>query len=437
MQRNTIAWFTHNQHKPAQITTAMPDTDSKVKKGALTVDEAREAILAMVPEPTSIETVALDEAVGRTVANNIVATYNVPHFRNSAMDGYAIRHKDRTHHNRFKIIGTSLAGHPFTDNLSAGEAIRVTTGAAVPDNADAIIIQENASRENDHIITESTVQADEYIRNPGDDIQANQILIEAKKELSPSDTGLLAAQGIKQVEVFPQARIGVFSTGDELREPQESLGTGQIFDSNRTTIQSLLKLAGFESVDLGICKDDPEHINKVLKTADDFDFILSSGGVSVGEADYVKTALEKNGELLFWKVAMKPGKPLVTGRLDNGSLYFGLPGNPVSSMVTCIQFVIPAIRAFSGSVYQPPLTLQAKCLSKIEKAQGRFEFQRGRADIDINGELTVSTTGLQDSHVLNSMSQANCFVCLEQFATGAKPGEMVSIVLFQSYPGFR
>ena len=421
----------------------MPDTDSKENKSALTVDEARAAILAMVPEPTSTETVTLDEAVGRTVANNIIATYDVPHFRNSAMDGYAVRQRDTTHLSRFKIVGTSLAGHPFTENLSAGEAIRVTTGAAVPDNADAIIIQENTSKEKDHIITESTVQAGQYIRSPGEDIQANQILINAKKVLSPSDTGLMAAQGIKQVEVYPLARVGVFSTGDELRDPPESLDPleslemGQIYDSNRTTIQSLLKLAGFSSVDLGICKDEPEHINEVLNSAHDLDFILSSGGVSVGEADYVKAALEKNGELLFWKVAMKPGKPLVTGRLHNGSLYFGLPGNPVSSMVTCLQFVLPAIRAFSGSEYQPPLKLQAKCLSKIEKAPGRFEFQRGRAEVDVNGELTVSTTGLQDSHVLNSMSQANCFVCLEQFVTGAKPGEQVSIVLFESYAGFR
>ena len=229
--------------------------------------------------------------------------------------------------------------------------------------------------------------------------------------------------------------MGVFSTGDELSGPNNNLEKGQIFDSNRTTIRSLLKTAGINSIDLGICKDDPADIEKVMKSASECDFVLSSGGVSVGEADYVKQTLEKNGELFFWKVAMKPGKPLVTGKLENGAFYFGLPGNPVSSMVTCLQFVIPAIAAFCGCTYQAPPTLRAKCLSQLKKEPGRFEFQRGKVSISPDGDLLVSTTGLQDSHVLSSMSQANCFICLDQHASGAEIGEDVAVIFFSAYAG--
>ncbi len=400
---------------------------------ALTIDEARAAILNLIPQTTKTETVTLPNAVDRVSISDIHAIRDIPAFRNSAMDGYAIRHQDADKNRTFKIIGSSLAGHPYTKNLTEGEAVRVTTGAAVPDNASAIVIQELVEKKADTFTTSAEVKSGQYLRNIGDDINVQQLLIASNSLLTSADAGLLAAQGMQHIDVFATPRVAVFSTGDELCAPPDTLESGQIFDSNRTTIQSMLKKAGIDSTDLGICRDDPKDLQRMMESGTDYDFLLSSGGVSVGEADYVKQVLENNGELLFWKVAMKPGKPLVSGKLNHGAFYFGLPGNPVSSMVTCLQFVIPAIHAMSGATYQPPMTLQAKCLSELKKEPGRFEFQRGNAKVQENGELAVSTTGLQDSHVLSSMSQANCFICLEQHASGANKGAQVSIVLFDSY----
>ena len=413
-------------------------TDSKEpkqKNAALTVDEARAAILKIIPTTSRTVTVPLEQSVGRISASDVHAIHDIPPFRNSAMDGYAVLHSDITGKQPVQVVGTSLAGHPYTQALSSGEAVRITTGAATPDNTDAIVIQEQAEINGSSLTTNDPVKLNQYIRNPGDDIRRGQLLLSAKTKINAADTGLLAAQGLSEAHVFDQPRVGVFSTGDELRGPNAKLEKGQIFDANRTTIRSLLKNAGINSTDLGICRDDPADIEQMMKSASQFDFVLSSGGVSVGEADYVKQTLEKNGELFFWKVAMKPGKPLVTGKLNNGAIYFGLPGNPVSSMVTCLQFVIPAIAAFSGCDYQAPPTLRAKCLSTLKKAPGRFEFQRGKVNVTKDGELQVSTTGLQDSHVLSSMSQANCFICLDQHASGAEIGEDVSVILFTAYTG--
>ena len=406
----------------------------------LTIDQARDAILALISTTTVTDNIAITDATGRTIAFDVYATTAIPPFKNSAMDGFAVRYKDMGQeescsHQHFKIIGKSLAGHPFNGNVSEGEAVRITTGAALPEGANAIVIQELAAVTKDTFTTKATLRANQYIRNPGDDIKSGQQLIAANTKLTAAHIGLLAAQGISHIDVFALPKVGVFSTGDELCTPSEKLSHGDIFDSNRATIQSVLRNAGIDSIDLGICKDDPKALEKLMKSTGNLDFVLSSGGVSVGEADHIKDVLEANGELLFWKVAMKPGKPLVSGKLSTGAWYFGLPGNPVSSMVTCVQFVIPAIRAFSGLKYRPPLVLRAICLDKLTKEPGRFEFQRGIASVGENGEIKVSATGLQDSHVLSSMSKANCFICLDQFATGADTNEMVAIILFNSLDG--
>ena len=437
----------------------MPKKDQQISKEraitkpagnavALTVDEARDAILALISTTAATENIAITEALGRTISSEVHATTAIPPFKNSAMDGFAIRYKDTEYQNvsdqdlrdeasqqEFKIIGKSLAGHPFNGSVSEGEAVRITTGAAIPKGADAIVIQELATIADDTFRTSATLRPNQYIRHPGDDIESGQQLIAANTKLTAAHIGLLAAQGISHIAVFVLPKVGIFSTGDELRTAKEKLNHGEIFDSNRATIQSVLLNAGIDSIDLGICKDDPKALEKLMKSTGNLDFVLSSGGVSVGEADHIKDVLEANGELLFWKVAMKPGKPLVSGKLSTGAWYFGLPGNPVSSMVTCVQFVIPAIRAFSGLKYSPPLVLRANCLDKLSKEPGRFEFQRGIAAIGENGEITVSATGLQDSHVLSSMSKANCFICLDQFATGAEVNEKVAVILFHSLDG--
>lgn len=400
-----------------------------------TVEQARKAVLATISPPQSTEFIELRDALTRVCATEVTAVQSIPPFQNSAMDGYALRHNDIQQYQRFRISGTSLAGHPYTNDVPRGCAVKITTGAFVPPTTDCIVIIENTTRDGDYMVVNKPPTTHQYIRNAGDDTMPGAILVAKNKRLEAADLGLIAAQGLNQIEVFKQPRIGVFSTGDELCTEGQTLKHGQIYDSNRITIQSLLKKAGFPAEDLGIAKDNEKDIQNVLNKGHACDFILSSGGVSVGEADFVKSVLEANGELNFWKVAMKPGKPMVTGRLNSGAIYFGLPGNPVSSAVTCVQFVIPAIQAFCGQSYQPPPVLKAQCETDLTKEVGRFEFQRGLASVNNEGKLTVSTTGLQDSHVLTSMSHANCFICLESGSSGAKKGSTVGITLFDSLPG--
>lgn len=416
--------------------TSMQSKDNAPSR-ALTVDEARNAILQSIQCTSRSESIEITQAIGRTLAEDIIAGIAIPSFENSAMDGYAIRHQDVLPGQKFQVIGKSLAGHPFSGSISAGEAVRVTTGAALPSGADAIVIQELVELKQDTFTTGAHITAGQYVRNPGDDISIGQTLCTAGMQLSAADIGLFAAQGISHVDVFMAPKVGVFSTGDELLTAIDKPAHGKIFDSNRATIRALLANAGIDSVDLGICKDEKTSLDAVMQRAANLDFVLSSGGVSVGEADFVKEVLQENGEVLFWKVAMKPGKPLISGRLSGGAHYFGLPGNPVSSMVTCLQFVIPAIQAFSGNDYKAPPTLRARCLNELTKEPGRFEFQRGIVEVEETGELSVSTTGLQDSHVLSSMCNANCFICLDQFADGAKAGEMVRVIFFSSIDGLK
>lgn len=401
---------------------------------ALTVDDARNAILDLVSTTSETERVDLIQCVNRVSAEDVFARQPIPPFRNSAMDGYAIRFDDLATSNQLNVVGQSLAGHPFNGPMTAGTAVTITTGAKIPDDADTIVIMENTSITDGKLILNQQPKKHQHVRNPGDDIAIDDKIVRRFQRLKPSDCGLIAAQGIRTVKVNRLPRVGVFSTGDELCESGDQLGNGQIYDSNRVSITALLKRCGITAEDLGIVRDDPSSLQKLLNDHTDFDFILSSGGVSVGQADYVKDVIGQNGELVFWKVAMKPGKPMVTARLNSGTLFFGLPGNPVSSLVTCVQFVIPALQAFSGEKYTPPLSVEAICTTELKKEKGRFEFQRGWLSFN-QQKLTVTTTGLQDSHVLSSVSHANCFICLPQDSSGAAIGEVVMVVPFDSLPG--
>jgi len=331
---------------------------------ALTVDDARNAILDLVSTTSETERVDLIQCVNRVSAEDVFARQPIPPFRNSAMDGYAIRFDDLATSNQLNVVGQSLAGHPFNGPMTAGTAVTITTGAKIPDDADTIVIMENTSITDGKLILNQQPKKHQHVRNPGDDIAIDDKIVRRFQRLKPSDCGLIAAQGIRTVKVNRLPRVGVFSTGDELCES----GDGQ------------------------------------------------------------------NGELVFWKVAMKPGKPMVTARLNSGTLFFGLPGNPVSSLVTCVQFVIPALQAFSGEKYTPPLSVEAICTTELKKEKGRFEFQRGWLSFN-QQKLTVTTTGLQDSHVLSSVSHANCFICLPQDSSGAAIGEVVMVVPFDSLPG--
>jgi len=420
-----------NSDKHTQTATNASTSTSR----ALTVDEARNAILDLICTTTKTETLCITECLDRISAEDIHARQQIPLFRNSAMDGYAICFDDLAQTRQFHVVGKSLAGHPYTGKMVVGDAVQITTGAKIPQQADTIVIEENTTQDGERLTFTHDPRRHQHVRYPGDDIATNTQIVSKRQRLRPSDCGLLAAQGINTISVTKLPTVGVFSTGDELCESHHTLGEGQIYDSNRVTIASLLKRCGIIAKDLGIVRDNPSELQQLITDNNHYDFILSSGGVSVGQADYVKQVIGQNGQLVFWKVAMKPGKPMVTAKLNNGPLYFGLPGNPVSSLVTCIQFVIPALKAFSGEKYKAPLILKAICSSELTKEKGRFEFQRGWISTDDQQRLVVETTGLQDSHVLSSISNANCFICLPQFSSGASIGDSVEVIPFDSLPG--
>ncbi len=402
----------------------------------LTVDEARAAVIAAISATCETDSLPLSEALGRVTCNKIQAVVSIPPFRNSAMDGYAIRFADYQPDTALTVVGKSLAGHPFNGKIPASATVTITTGAQVPEDADTIVIVENTTITDNQVRINEPPVKHQHIRNIGDDIKHGATVVEANTRLTAAQLGLLAAQGMQSIEVFKQPRVGVFSTGDELCEAGQKRFEGAIYDSNRMSLCTMLRAAGYIADDLGIARDDQSEMQSLLTdNQGKYDFLLSSGGVSVGEADYVKSALEENGALQFWKVAMKPGKPMVTGKLKSGTYYFGLPGNPVSSMVTCAQFVIPALQTFEGSAFRPTPVLKAICDTQLCKDAGRFEFQRGIYRTDGKGGLQVTTTGLQDSHVLHSMGQANCFICLDAQSTGASAGDVVNIMLFDTLAG--
>lgn len=398
------------------------------------MDDARAKVLLAVTTCNEKETIKLADASGRICALDIHAQHDIPHFRNSAMDGYAVRHDAVQVGVAMPIVGVSLAGHPYNDTIEHNQAVRITTGAQIPLGADTIVIQENTRSDGNFVTVTRAPVCGQHNRHPGDDITRNQLLVRAGQTITVASAGLLAGQGYQYVDVIRQPRIGLFSTGDELCEPGTELGAGQIYDSNRMTLASMLRRIGAVVEDLGIVRDTRDRIEQALNHSDQFDFMISSGGVSVGEADFIKSALQDNAELLFWKIAMKPGKPLVSARLKSGALYFGLPGNPVSSMVTCAQFVIPAILKFAAMPHDPPAKLRATTQDTLTKEAGRFEFQRGIASPH-DHQYTVRSTGMQDSHVLSSMSNANCFICLPRESTGAAAGSSVEIILFSDLHG--
>ena len=412
----------------------MSATDSPTQH-ALDMDEARSKVLQAVTPCIEKETVNLSHATGRTCAADLLARHDIPHFRNSAMDGYAVRHDAIEVGVAMPVVGVSLAGHPFSTPIENNQAVRITTGAQIPPGADTIVIQENTSSDDTMVTINKQPQRGQHNRHPGDDIKKDQLLVRAGQNICVATVGLLAGQGYQSIDVTRQPRIGLFSTGDELCDAGTDLANGQIYDSNRITLATMLRRAGADVTDLGIVRDNRSSVEQALNHQNQFDFVISSGGVSVGEADFIKSALEDNAELLFWKIAMKPGKPLVSARLKSGAMYFGLPGNPVSSMVTCAYFVIPAIQKFAALPHDPPPRIPATTLDTLAKEAGRFEFQRGIASKADNQGYTVRSTGLQDSHVLSSMSAANCFICLPRESTGVAKGNTVEIILFSSTPG--
>jgi len=417
--------MTNKQDTPA-ATSCADDFDPN----SLNMEDAIKRIQSMLSPLNAYEQIDIRRALGKTLFENVKSTINVPAYTNSAMDGYAIKHAERE--NNLLLSGTAFAGKPFEGTLKDNETIRIMTGAAIPEGADTVVMQEHVETQESSIKLTRPISFGENIRKQGEDLKLGETALQKGRQLRASDIGLLASMGISEVKVTRNLRVAFFSTGDELKNVGEPLEHGQIYDSNRYTLHCMLEKLGCNVLDMGIIPDNIDEIESAFNTASkNSDVLITSGGVSVGEADFVKITLEKLGKVNFWKIAMKPGRPLAVGTIDN-AYFFGLPGNPVSAMVTFYQFVQPALRFLMGQSQFENSVLHIKCISKLKKRPGRVEFQRGILFKDENGDFVVKTTGNQGSHVLSSMSKANCFIILEQDSGNIDEGTIVKVQTFES-----
>ncbi|QBQ97086.1 gephyrin-like molybdotransferase Glp [Paraburkholderia pallida] len=432
---------------------------------ALPVSAAQAIVLQWVTPLVQSERVPLRDALARVLAGDVISPIDVPAHDNSAMDGYAFDGASLLLHDAapsgatltLDVAGKAFAGHPYTGALAPRACVRIMTGAPMPAGCDTVVPQERVERSGStegaaaaaesltEPVTESiTFHADTVTpganrRRKGEDLARGNAALRAGRVLRASDIGLLASLGIVDVAVRRRLRVAYFSTGDELRSPGEPLDAGCIYDSNRYTLGAMLQRLNVEPIDLGVVRDDPESLAATLKAAaESADVVLTSGGVSVGEADFTRTQLQTLGDVSFWGLAMRPGRPLAFGRIWSGghpgvgraALLFGLPGNPVATMVAFYQIVRPALIAMSGATPQPVPLIPARCDAPIRKRPGRTEFQRGIAERDAQGQWRVAPTGSQSSGALSTMSEANCFIVLAHESADLDAGDAVDIMLF-------
>ena len=379
------------------------------------------------------ERLPIRECLDRVNNEAVKSPHDVPPLPNSAMDGFAVAIDSLAQDEITELeeVGTAFAGNPFSGNCGPGQCVRIMTGALVPEGTDAVIMQEQVEiSETGKIRVDSDHRVGENIRLAGEDVASGEIVIDAGARLSPADIGVLASLGIGQLQVKRKPVVAFFSTGDELVSIGEKLEPGKIYDSNRYSLHGMLSHMTVDIIDLGVVKDEPAAMREVLEDASKrADLIISTGGVSVGEADYIREALADLGTTEFWKIAIKPGRPLTFGQID-ASIFMGLPGNPVAVMVTFSQFVMPAIDALAGAKPRRPALFRARALDAMRKKPGRYEFQRGIATLDDNNQWQVSKTGKQGSGILTSMSRANCFIVLPDENEGVEPGDEVNIQFF-------
>jgi molybdopterin molybdotransferase len=399
---------------------------------ALRVDKACQAIKSCITPLSQAEKVQIRQALGRVLAEDIVPAINVPASDNSAMDGYAVRFSDLSaRETGLEEIGSALAGRPFAGKVGAGQCVRIMTGAVMPGGTDTVVIQEIAKAEGSRIAIPPGQKAGQNVRYAGEDLKVGVPVLKSGRPLRPAELGLIASLGIGDVWVKRKLRVAMFATGDELASIGAPLKEGEVYDSNRYTLHAMLSRLGADIVDLGVVRDDPAQLEDAFrKAAASADVVITTGGVSVGEADFVKQLMGKLGEVLFWKIAMRPGRPMAFGKIGNAFL-FGLPGNPVAVMVTFYQFVREALLHLAGRTddYAIPL-LKVACSQSLRKVPGRTEYQRGVLFRD-GADWKVRTTGQQGSGVLRSMAEANCFIVLEHERGKVNPGELVSVQLME------
>jgi molybdopterin molybdotransferase len=400
------------------------------KKPLLTVEEAQKRICAAILPLTETENLPLKQAFGRVLATSVFSPINLPIARNSAMDGYAFASEHFVE--KLTCVGTSWAGKPFAGELKKGECVRIFTGAVLPENADSVVMQELVTVNGAEIHFPTDTKLKKNVREIGEDVKIDDVLCEAKKTLSAIDLGLLASAGIETVCVIRKIKIAYFSTGDELVNLGKTLEIGKIYDSNRYSLHGLLQNPNFDVFDGGVIADDKTQLkNTLLGAAENFDVIITTGGASVGEADFVKEVLAECGEVNFWKIAIKPGKPLAFGKIGN-CYFFGLPGNPVAVTTTFDIIVKPALVQLSGGEFAKPFEFKAICSAKIKKSRGRQEYQRGIFSQLANGQFQVMPMSRQGSHILSSASSANCYIVLPADCEDVQEGETVTVLLFST-----
>ncbi len=403
---------------------------------SMPVDRARALIGTFLRPVATIERVALRAALGRVLAADVVSPLDVPGHDNSAMDGYAVRFADLVDGGETLLqrVGESYAGRPSPAVVGPHQCVRIFTGGVMPVGADTVVMQERAREDGAgvHIAAGAVGKVGQNRRFAGEDLKAGEVVFAAGQRVHPAELGMMASLGIGEVSVYRRLRVAFFSTGDELRSIGTPLAAGEIYDSNRYTIYGMLERLGCEVIDMGVVADVPDALEAAFASAAAAaDVVITSGGVSVGEADFVKALLDKLGEVLFWKIAMKPGRPLAYGKIGDAH-FFGLPGNPVSVMVTFYQFVRDALMTLQGQRNHAPVpTFKVPLAAPIRKAPGRTEFQRGILTGGPGPGYTVRTTGDQGSGILSSMSRANCFIVLPAETGNVAAGELVDVQLLE------
>ncbi|EKA7408436.1 bifunctional molybdopterin-guanine dinucleotide biosynthesis adaptor protein MobB/molybdopterin molybdotransferase MoeA [Vibrio parahaemolyticus] len=397
----------------------------------LSVVQGQEKILSLVNTVSEIEACKIENAYGRVLAEDIISPVNVPQYTNSAMDGYAIR-SDDVDRDSYQVVAEVMAGHAYDQPLEVGQAVKIMTGAPTPLNGDTVVMREQASQEGDKVIFNgSNIKAGQNVRQAGEDLAIGSDVFTAGTRLASPEMGMIASLGFGEANVFRKLKVAVFSTGDEVQAPGTEQKANSIYDSNRFTIMGMLEKLGCEILDFGILEDNEQLMIEALENASaQADVVMTSGGVSVGDADYIKLALDKLGQIDFWRINMRPGRPLAFGQINNKP-FFGLPGNPVAVMVSFINFVEPALRKMQGEQGWKPLKVNAIATENLRSRQGRTEFSRGIYELDDTSRLTVRTTGKQGSGILRSMSEANCLIEISPAIDTVKAGESVTIIPLQ------
>jgi molybdopterin molybdotransferase len=420
------------ERRPDSLAEALAGMPTQAQH-PIPVDEACAMIARLADVVRETEEVALPAARARVLAHDLASPIDVPAHDNAAMDGYACAAASLSAAapSRLRVVGAAWAGRPWSGRLGAGEALRIMTGAVMPEGADTVVPQEDATREDDHVIVARPLPAGTHRRHRGEDLARGKPMLSAGQRLGAAELGLLASVGLARVGVRRRLRVACLSTGSEVRAPGQPLSEGEIYDSNRYTLAGMLAPLGVEVLDCGVVPDEPAALESALReAAAAADAVISSGGVSVGEADFTRELMSRLGEVVFWTVAMRPGRPLAFGRLGR-ACYFGLPGNPVAVMITFLFLVRPALLRMMGTTETGPLPVLARALEPRRKKPGRTEYQRAIVAPGPDGALEVRSTGGQGSGILSSMSRANAIVRLAHDQGPVAPGDLVECLLFE------